>query len=401
MPTFSSYRRNVLHNGNTIGEQRAKEAQKIVDDTWNSDSSSVIGYLYSIEYDDEPTENRGLHPQNSKTKIPVNIKYIINSYQSLDKDNVDYRIQFRPDENLEELVPYYRKLFEDKAWAEFPIGLYIDIPDEKNVYCRWLIVANANRDNRDFPNYSILKCDFRFQWVYDGKLYEQWGVGRSQNSYNSGVWRDYVVETIENQRKFILPFNDDSVNIFYNQRFIISAPTPHPTAWRITKVESNNPMGIMKFTLAQDQFDEHTDFIEKDEHGRVVGMWADYYATKNAPVEDLKDTEILSIDNDGDYSEITYSGVDPYVKIKGLYKTLTIKYYNSNELLKNQTVGDWSFNIDGVDASELIDVKIDETKPNAIKIKFLGDEKYLNKILLVSNDRDSIHSELELKILAL
>lgn len=175
---FNDYKHNL--SGGTNGQRHTYEAQDIIENTWYDDPGSCIGYLYSWEYDDEKDKNIGLHPEESKTKIPVDIKYMVNSYQSLSKDNVDYRIMFKPSYRCN--VPYYKDLFEKKVGAEFPIGLFIDIPDNQGVYRRWLIVAGANTDNRDFPNWSILFCDYDFKWVYKGKKYHMWGVGRSQNS---------------------------------------------------------------------------------------------------------------------------------------------------------------------------------------------------------------------------
>lgn len=167
--------------GNTTGHQHSRDARNIVEATWYDDPASVTAYLYSWEYDDERDKNIGLHPERSKTKIPVDVKYMLNSYQSLSKDNVDYRIMFKPSYKCN--VPYYNKLFEKKVGAEFPVGLFIDLPDQNGNYRRWLIVAGANTDNRDFPNWSVLFCDYDFKWVYKQKKYHMWGVGRSQNSY--------------------------------------------------------------------------------------------------------------------------------------------------------------------------------------------------------------------------
>ena len=178
---FNDYKQNLTVGGvHTEGQRHSFEAQDIIEHTWYDDPASVTAYLYSWEYDDEQDKNIGLHPQFSKTKIPVEVKYLINSYQSLDKDKVDYRIMFKP--SYECNVPYYKDLFEKKVGAEYPIGLFIDLPDNKGIYRRWLIVAEANSNNRDFPNWSVLFCDYNFKWVYKQKKYHMWGVARSQNS---------------------------------------------------------------------------------------------------------------------------------------------------------------------------------------------------------------------------
>jgi len=64
----------------------------------------------------------------------------------------------------------------------------------------------------------------------------------------------YKIETIENQRKAILPMNSISETIFYNQRFLISAPISEPLAWRLTKVEDIFPKGVRRLTFAADTY---------------------------------------------------------------------------------------------------------------------------------------------------
>ena len=129
-------------------------------------------------------------------------------------------------------------------------------------------------------------------------------------------------------------------------------------------------------------------------------MWADYYKEYNLPVVDKDDPEILPQEIDGNYAEITYAGTEPLIKINGSYKRISIAYYNSNELLKDQTPGEWSYYIDDTEVSDLIKV-LETDNPNTIKIKFLGDEEYVGKILTVKNIRDNIVANLELQIIVL
>lgn len=154
------------------------------------------------------------------------------------------------------------------------------------------------------------------------------------------------------------------------------------------------------FTLKEDVFDQAHDFIEYDNDGNVVGMWADMYQDYNFKSIDVSDREVLPLEPIGDYAEITYSGTEPLLKVNGSHKTITINYYNSNELLKNQTPGDWTYTIDGEDVSDVIDVEF-TTEPNVIRIKFIGSEEYIDKILKIKNIRNNIVAELQLQIVAL
>lgn len=184
---FNDYKR-ILGGVNTNGERHSYEAQDIIENTWNDDPASMVAYFYDWDSDDDKSKNRNLHPEKSKTKIPIPIKYIVTSYKSLSKDEVDVSIMFKPSYVCN--IPYYKNKFEVPTNSIFPVGLFCDIKDtsgllgNKGVWNRWLVVATADSSNHDFPTYAILPCGYKFQWMSGGKKKEMWGVERSQNSYN-------------------------------------------------------------------------------------------------------------------------------------------------------------------------------------------------------------------------
>lgn len=186
-----------------------------------------------------------------------------------------------------------------------------------------------------------------------------------------------------------------SKTVFYDQRLIISPPLETPICWKISKVEGVNPLGIMMFTCVQDRFNPHTDWIEKDDKGNWVAAWADYFKSGNVEQGPEPDPS-----QDKDYAIITYSGTVAQIKVGGSYKSITITYYNSNEIIENQQPGDWSFWIDNINVNELIQIKSTDSD-NTIKIKFTGDEDYLGKLLVVKNIRDEVVAELNLEIVSL
>ena len=168
-------------------------------------------------------------------------------------------------------------------------------------------------------------------------------------------------------------------------------------AWHISKVEGANPLGIMHYTLAQEEWNFHTDVVEYDDDGNVTGMWCDLLKESNLPSED---TTTPSSEDYGTYAEITYAGTDPHIKVNGSYKKINLTYYSTQSDTPDQTPGDWSYYIDDTDASDLVKV-LETDSPNSIKIKFLGDEEYLGKILTIKNTRDNVTAELQLQIVSL
>ena len=382
-----------LHNVST-GQQHSRDAQGVIKATWYDDPASTIGWFYDYTHDDEPDKNKGLHPEKSKTKIPIDIKYVLSSYRTLSKDEVDSRIMFQPGYQCN--VPYYKELFEKPTDSVFPVGLYLDLIDETGSWNRWLVVSTANANNHDFPTWSILPCGHKFQWIFNGEKQEMWGVERSQSSYTAGVWLDHIIESPDNITKCILPYNDITKNLFYNDRMVISVDLLQPLVWRVSKVEPFANRGNILYTLKEDIWDANHDYIERDDDGNIIGMWADMWKESNLPRNTIKSNSY----DFGNYAEITYAGAEPHLKVNGSYKKITIAYYNSNELLNDQTPGEWSYWIDGTDASELVKV-LETDSPNSIKIKFLGDEEYIGKALTVKNTRDTVVTSLSLQIVAL
>lgn len=208
----------------------------------------------------------------------------------------------------------------------------------------------------------------------------------------------YKTESVENQTKAILPYNDISKTLYYNTRIIISADLLQPISWRVTKVEGLAHKGNIMFTFAQDQFDQNHDYIERNEGGNLIGMWANYWEDSNLP-SDIP-PEIPPQEMGNVYAEITYAGTEPHIKVNGSYKKIILTYYDPTRESTDQTPGDWSYWIDDTEVGDLIKV-LETNTPNEIKIKFLGDEEYLGKILTVKNTRDNIVGTLQLQIVSL
>lgn len=185
-----------------------------------------------------------------------------------------------------------------------------------------------------------------------------------------------------------MPLNCISECIYYNQRIIIDAAVTkrEPNAWLVSKIKSFAPNGINRITTAQDRFDQHHDYIEKDQFGKIIGMWADFY-TDEVPLH--KSNHPIPKQYK---SEITHSGIKPEIKVGGSYKTFTMDYFdNSGEKIEQENYV-WSFEVDGlpINNSEILKVLYPDVSnklaSNQIKVKFIGSEDYLNSILTIKNE---------------
>ena len=222
----------------------------------------------------------------------------------------------------------------------------------------------------------------------------------------SGIWRDMIQTIVEVQQKAALPMNDLTETIFYDKRMIIDSALynqdAEPRAFLISKVNRINPKGILIITAAQKKFDQHLDYIERDESGKVIGMWAGYYESNIEPTSVIYNNEESSENDDQSEEPIITSTLScsgkPQIKIGGSSKTITARFYSDSEEIEAPENG-FIFTIDGEDAATLL--SIEALSESAVKIKFLGNDTYIGKILSIKNVSDEIVSTLDIEIVPL
>ena len=203
-----------------------------------------------------------------------------------------------------------------------------------------------------------------------------------------------------------IPTNEVSDAIYYvsesdenNQRLIVDVPNYSidnwtPNTWVVSKVERVNVRGRTKLTLYQKPFNSSTDYIEKDENGHIVGMWASYFDSEITPTDPSTPTPTPS--------SITakISASTSTIKVGGSYKSLTVNLYNdSNEDITTEysdvTIS-WSCSIDDEDWTDKVTWR-DGTEFNQKKLKFPSNNSVIGKILtvkcVVTKNEETIESE--------
>lgn len=261
------YKNRMALQGSTVGQALKQQSDMLMDQTFDRDPTYKRGMLYNANL--EPIEVVEFKFQKAKT-------------YTIDKDQVEYLIQFKtnyhPEKKFNTEDKIYRLYNDEKERLSF----YLDIPDDNGDIYKWLIVGR-NYDNA-FVRYNVLQCNWIFEWMIDRRYYSCLGVMRSRNNYNSGVWDDGTVQVVENQTAFFVPTNDMTRTIDYDVRFMITDNPLHPKTYETSKVEDTFPLGLQKITLVQDHYNEHTDIcrmLDNDE---------------NAPTE-LKDGKVHMICN--------------------------------------------------------------------------------------------------------
>lgn len=398
MPSLQTARRveNAKNNGaKTIGQIYKEQSDWAMEQTFENDIATKTCYIYDHFHDDFFTDEHGItrslaegmtYENTNKTKIDA--KFIIKSYQSMDKDQVEYYLMFRPSQlvrfNEGDDLYYYETDFKKRYSATFPIGLWVDLPDDRGVYHKWLICRNEPANQ--FPKYLILPANYELMWVEKNNekriKRRMWCVLRQQMSYTSGVYVDRVFGHTDNQNKLILPMNSITEKFWYtdddskNMRVIVSALMENPTVWKITKCESASPLGLQKLTLYTNFFNEHTDYVNLE----TGEMYANYFDSEIAPTDPSTPTTPPS--------SITarISASTSIIKVGGSYKNLTVNLFNdSNEDITTEyadAIFTWTCSIDNEDWTDKVTWRAG-TEYNQKKVKFPNDSSVIGKILSV------------------
>lgn len=412
MPSLQTARRvaNAKNNGaKTIGQIYKEQSDWAMEQTWDNDIQSKICYIYDFYHDDQPRLAEGMTYENT-TKTRIDAKFIVKSYQSMDKDQVEYYIQFKPTQKThfsegDELY-YFETDYRKKYHNDNFIGLFIDIPNDESIYEKWMILRTEPANQ--FPKYLILKCNYEFMWIENNVTEKikrrMWSVLKMQSSYNSGLWTDLRFTSQENQNKVWLPLNPITEKIWYtnesskNMRVLVSSFTDNAIAWQISKVENAQPLGVQKLTLYQDFFDQHRDYIEKDSDGNIIGMWASYFDSEIAPTDpSTPSTRPSSI-------TARISASTSTIKVGGSYKNLTVNLFNdSNEDITTEYADaafTWTCYIDDEDWTDKVTWR-SRTEYNQKKVKFPNDTSVIGKILSVKCEIVKDNLPIESEILSL
>lgn len=418
MPSLQTARRIAnakINNAKTLGQVYKEESDFLMEETWDNSIASKTCYIYDHFHDDFFTDEHGItrslaegmtYENTNKTKIDA--KFIVKSYQSMDKDQVEYYLMFRPSQpvrfNEGDDLYYYETDFRKRYGATFPIGLWVDLPDDRGVYHKWLICRNEPANQ--FPKYLILPANYELMWVEKNNekriKRRMWCVLRQQMSYTSGVYTDRVFGHTDNQNKLILPMNPITEKFWYtdddskNMRVIVSALMENPTVWKITKCESASPLGLQKLTLYTNFFNEHTDYVNLE----TGEMYANYFDSEIAPTDPSTPTTPPS--------SITakISASTSTIKVGGSYKNLTVNLFNdSNEDITTEysdaTIR-WTCFIDNEDWTDKVTWRAG-TEYNQKKVKFPSNTSVIGKILSVMCEvvKENLPIESEILLLEL
>lgn len=266
MPSFEDMKKQK--SPSVIGEQLKEMANMVMDETFSNSTTYRRGMIYDC---------------TMKELQEMEFRFVKTKTYTIEKDQVEYWVQFRPGVNPE-------ITFDTSEDQKHRLGYYIDVLDDNTkVFEKWLIVG---KDTSEFDRYNVLKCNWEFEWLDKDRVYHKClGCVRDRNSYNSGVWSDGYTTSVENQTAFIIPTNEETRGIDYGMRFMITDNPQHPKTYEITKLMDTFPLGTTKVVLSQVHYNEHTDFFgvnEKFFRDTKTHMICDFYESSLRPLNPIK-----------------------------------------------------------------------------------------------------------------
>ena len=177
----------------------------------------------------------------------------------------------------------------------------------------------------------------------------------------------------------IVPNNDDSRTIMYDQRFLLGDEKRYPPlAYKVSKVSPSMNGDIVTFTMTQEQYSASLDNFEE--------MIGGYYSSVISPeVPELEEVPTVSD------LEITYSG-KPAVRAGGGFKKFALKSRIDGKLVDCPEEVNWStsFIIEDPESYERIDASENyldydkENKTNIFKVKCAADYSLIGKTFTIT-----------------
>lgn len=197
------------------------------------------------------------------------------------------------------------------------------------------------------------------------------------------MWLDYTLQVVEQQQIAIMPTNDDSCTIGYDQRFLFGDKKRYPPlAYKISKVNPSLSGAITTFTMTQEQFSASLDNADE-----MIGGY--YISTISPKLPDFAEIPTLTD------LIITYSG-SPSVRAGGSYKKLTLKTRIDDVLTDVVGEVEWTVSFDGNEN------KLEYTaQDNVFKVKCINDYSLIGQTFVVTAKMENQSTSMVMEVASL
>lgn len=337
---FDNYKNRMAHRGTNMSEMLRLQSNMVIEQTWDRDPNYRRVYVVKV--------GNGL-PEVTNQHELIDVKFNVETYQKLTSDEPAYLLQFRHG--------------AEKRNPDIAVGSYVYMEDEDGEWKWWLLVALDERPT--FRQYHILETNWTIRWVVDNTIHSCLAVQRYQSSYSSGLRSGSRITGVDDMTAIWVPTNTSTQTIGYNQRFLISDVGRMPAlCYEVSKISDTSPVGLIKFSLAQTEFNEKTDNVDL--------MIADYWKSHVEPVDQKMKTDLTGT------ALITYSGVSANIRVGGSFKTFTPVFSN-----EDTTVQSWFVSDENGDISSDTENYTIEYSGELLRIKVTRNYNLIGRVLMV------------------
>lgn len=168
----------------------------------------------------------------------------------------------------------------------------------------WL-VSTLPDNNRIYEKAVLWKCKYSIRFIspLTGEIVEYPVYSTNSTQYGTGEAGKTQMTVGEDQHLIYLPYNEETIMLDAQVRFLMDKNKTNPTAYRITRVDpisyavgsEHAEDGLIQWAVIEDQFNTATDNAEL--------MVADYYTSAPGGTEEASKggVHIALIDLDGDF----------------------------------------------------------------------------------------------------
>lgn len=297
--------RMARQHGAYMGDTMRKQTELVTDQLWMNSISTYPVCVHFI--------NQGLPPEYHHTnEYPETLYAHFESKSTYNAGGEEptYYLTFRPEDM--------------RNHKDIKVGAYVSLPNVNGDIEYWLIV-HIDDDNLR-KKCQILKCNRKLNWIKDGAIHTCLGVLRG-GSDAEGIETNGQLSLVDNDIYFWAPTNVQVNTISYDTRFLISNEGRFPPlAWKVTAIKDMGPIGLTRFCLSQDLYNDTQDNSEL--------MIADYFVSEIEPMPIEPELELIGT------AAITYNGSKPTVKVGGSWKVFTPAFSNADAVVSKWTISD-------------------------------------------------------------
>ena len=340
---YENFRKRMDRHGSFMGEDMRRQSDAIVNAAWLNSVAARRVQVKWLNYGLPPT-----YESVDEFEDPIDAHFELKSAYSINSGESPYYLTFRPGELMRH--------------PEIKVGAYVSIPNVDNIPEWWMIVFIE--DDNELKKLQILKCNWIFGWVVNGKIYHHLGILRHGSSTREVDENSYT-SVVNGNGVMWMATNTDTQTIRPGQRFLISDEgRMPPLSYDVATITDTMPIGITKFVISQGTFDQTHDNAEL--------MLADYYINNVEPEEN--DPEIATMST----ATITYNGAQPTVKVGGSFKIFTASFSDENIEVDKWLLSDENGDI-SVDTSNYTI----EYLGKQMKLKVAQNYELIGKVLII------------------